>query len=205
MGKERPAPMNKILQMGVGLVALCGLAGCGSSGSATGSTLSNSVLLQQHDTAPRKQAASAEDEIDCPRVDIFEGGAALRAFGGSADPNSLRQQISISQVARECTATGGGGLSVKVGVEGRALIGPAGAPGTFTAPLNVLIKRGETVVARRTRTVSVTVPAGDTQGSFAVVEEGIAVPAGTGELGIEVGLGGTGAGKPEGKQRRKRR
>src|SRR4249919_586323 len=123
MGNERPVPMKKILQMGVGLVALFGLSACGSSGSATGSTLSNLFFFNSTTPPPESKAASAEDEIDCPRVEISEGGAALRAFGGSADPNSLRQQISISQVARECTATGGGSLTVKVGVEGRALIG----------------------------------------------------------------------------------
>jgi hypothetical protein len=205
MSKEKSAPAIKALRMGVGAIALFSLAACGSSGGTTGSTLSNLFFFNSTTPPPESKTVSPDDEVDCPRVEIFEGGAALRAFGGAVgDANALRNQISIAQVARECTPTGGGGLTIKVGVEGRALIGPVGAPGTFTAPLNILIKRGETVVARRTRTVSVTVPAGDTQGSFVVVEEGIAVPAGSGDLGIEVGLG-AGGGKPETPQRRKRR
>jgi hypothetical protein len=196
--------LARAARRGAGLVAVVGLAGCGSSGGTTGSTLSN-LFFFNSTTPPPARTAAAEDEVDCPTVDIFEGGAALRAFGASGDSNSLRQQISIAQLARECTPTGGGGLTLKVGVEGRALIGPAGAPGTFTAPLNVIVKRGETVVARRTRTVSVTVPPGETQGSFVVVEEDIAVPPGSGELAVEVGLGGTGERRAEKPQRTRRR
>jgi hypothetical protein len=48
----------------------------------------------------------------------------------------------------------------------------------------------------------VTIPAGDTQGSFVVVEENLVVPPGSGEFEIEVGLGGAGpAQRPVGRGR----
>lgn len=154
---------------------------------------------------PQAVPPDEEDEPFCPPVVVFEGGAALRAYAGggeAGEANALRHQISIANLARECANAPGGGLIVKVGVEGRALIGPVGGSGTFNAPLSILVKRGETIVARRSRNVAVTIPAGTAQGSFAVVEEGIAVPPGRGELSIEAGLGNVGAEKPQRRQRR---
>lgn len=153
-------------------------------------------------TAP---LAEEEEEPYCPTVDVFEGGAALRAYSGGAtgEAGSLRHQISIANLARECRNAPGGGLVVKVGIEGRALVGPVGSSGTFSAPLIILVKRGEAVVARRARNVSVTIPAGQTRASFTVIEEDIAVPPGKGELSILTGLGAAGATEPrEGRQRR---
>ncbi len=191
--------------LAVAAVALA-TAACGSSGGSTGSTVSNLFFFNSTTPPPLPGPDKSPDDIDCPRIDIFEGGAALRGFtsGQVGNSNEVRSQISIGQTARECTLAPGGGLTLKVGVEGRALVGPAGAPGTFTAPLTVFVKSGENVVARRTRTISVTVPPGDTQATFVAVEDGIAVPAGSANLSIEVGLGNPG-GAPQPSQRRARR
>src|SRR4029077_21020882 len=96
------------------------------------------------------------------------------AAGQSAESGALRHQISIADAASECTAAPDGGIVVKVGVVGRALLGPSGTAGTVTAPVTVLVKRGDVVVARRVRTVSVAIPPNGQQ-AFSFVEEGIAV------------------------------
>jgi hypothetical protein len=58
----------------------------------------------------------------------------------------------------------------------------------------VLVKSGSTVIANRASRTSVAVPAGDTQGSFAIVEDGIVVPpSASQDFEIEVGLGGVAA------------
>ncbi|MDJ1157848.1 hypothetical protein QNA08_06335 [Chelatococcus sp. SYSU_G07232] len=139
-----------------------------------------------------------EFDQDCPIVDVFEGGSAIRVGEGA----SLRHQISIANTARECASVPGGGYTVKVGVEGRALLGPTGSPGTFTAPVRIALKSGDRVIASRSRTVSVTIPAGQTQGSFVVVEEGLMVPPGQSDVTVEVGLGRGPAGEAPRRQRR---
>ena len=106
--------------------------------------------LRQHDRAAAAPQAGIEVK-DCPRVDVTEGGAALRTYAGgrTGSPEALRSQLTISNVARECIGRPDGTIVVKVGVEGRALIGPAGAPGRFDAPIHVVVKRGERVFANR--------------------------------------------------------
>ena len=47
---------------------------------------------------------------------------------------SLRYQVTFIQIARECTLRGGN-VVMKVGVQGRVIVGPAGAPGPLTLPL----------------------------------------------------------------------
>jgi hypothetical protein len=133
--------------------------------------------------------------VPCPAVTIAPGGAAINAYSGGAagGPETLRSQLSITNVARECTGRADGSIAVKVGVEGRALVGVAGAAGRFDAPLRFAIKRRDQVLASATRRAAVALTAGETQGSFAVVEEGLVVPAGTDDFDIEVGLGGSGA------------
>jgi len=193
--------MQRFLQIAAAGIGLA-LGGCNSSSSeGPGSTLRNLVGLGG---ATETTAAAAEDDLDiyCPPVGVIDGGAALQAYAGrTGDPNALRNQISLSNFARECVGRADGTTLVKVGVEGRALLGPAAsAGGRFEAPLRVVVKSGDRVIATRFRRVPITIPAGDTQGSFTVVEEGLVVPPGSGEFEIEVGLGGAAPGRSTGRR-----
>jgi hypothetical protein len=134
-------------------------------------------------------------EIACPAVTIAPGGAAINSYAGgrAGGPETLRSQISITDVARECIGRPDGPITVKVGVEGRALIGPGGSSGRFEAPVRFAIKQGEKVLVSTSRRASVALAPGQTQGTFIVVEETLVVPPGAGDFDIEVGLGGAGA------------
>lgn len=176
---------------------LClGLAGCGSSGSSSGQpstlqTLGNVVMFQSTTPPPADQLPKEDqdEQLVCPEVIIADGGAAVRAQSGQ-DSGSLRHQISILNVARECTPTGNGGFRLKVGVEGRVLLGPAGGPGNYGATLTTTVSRGTTQIARRAARVGGSVASGQGGTDFSHVEDGIIVPAGRGEVEIIVGLGG---------------
>lgn len=180
------------------------LSGCGSAGSGSGGaleTLGNVVMFQS--TKPPEPMVipdQGEGELNCPQVVIADGGAAVRAQSGS-DSGSLRHQISILTVARECTPTSGGGFTLKVGVEGRVLLGPAGSAGSYYATLSTQVLRGTNVVARRSARVGGSVPSGQGGTDFSYVEEGIVVPAGRGEVEIIVGLS-PGGGAPARRARR---
>lgn len=191
------------------LPILClGLAACGSSGSSSGQqsamqTLSNVVMFQS--TTPPVAEPLPNDPNDnfiCPEVIIAEGGAAIRAQGGT-DSGSLRHQISILNFARECIApTPAGGFNLKVGVEGRVLLGPAGSAGSYYGTLTTQVLRGTTVVARRASRVGGTVPSGQGGVDFSHVEEGIVVPPGRGEIEIIIGLSPGGGAAPARSRRR---
>lgn len=185
------------------LPLLCvGLAGCGSSGqSGTMGTIGNVLMFQSTTPPPAGQLPKDEEqELVCPEVIIADGGAALRVQPGQ-DSGSLRHQISILNVARECTPTGDGGFRLKVGAEGRILLGPAGGAGNYGATLTTQVLRGSTVVARRAARVGGTVSGGQSGTDFVHVEDGIVVPPGAGDVEIIVGLSSGGAGPARARRR----
>ena len=129
----------------------------------------------------------APEDVHCPSIGVAEGGSAIQVS---------RSQITLGQLARECLGQGDGSTLVKVGVQSRALLGPGGAAGRFDVPVRVVVRQGDRVLASRVRRLAVQIPAGDSQGSFALVEEGIVVPPSAAEdFEIEVGLGAGGAGQ----------
>lgn len=176
----RPALRSGAIALAVGLA----LAGCSSSsGTSGGGTSVGNFLFYGGATVP-PESPVPEYEVVCPKVDVAEGGSAIRVGG-----DNPRYQVSITDLARECTMTGGGAYQLKVGVEALALLGAGGNVGRITVPVHFTVKRGNTVIANRTRTTAVSFAAGETQAAFTVVEEGINVPAGEGEVTIAVGLG----------------
>ena len=189
-GRAASSPASRVtlrmaLLAGLGL----SLAGCQSLGVAN--PFSGLWSGPADEAPPTIVSSAAEAEEYCPSVDIIEGGAALRL--GGIESNSVRHQLTINQTARQCTANPAGGYTLRVGVQGLALLGPAGRPGRFDAPVRVRVTRGDTVIFDRTQQVSVTIAAGETQGQFTHVEQGIVVPPAPADAKIEVGLGSTAA------------
>jgi hypothetical protein len=191
-------------------IALLALAGAlAAAGPATaqgiGETLSN--LFKFGGTTVPPAAPKPTDEIYCPWVGVIEGGAAMRAYSGGrvGDPAALRHQISIGQLARECVAQEDGSILIKVGMEARALLGPAGSAGRFDVPVTFMVRRGERVLSAKTQRVAVSVPQGETAGSVVVVQDGLVVPPRTGDFDIDVGLVAGAGGKRERSARRERR
>jgi hypothetical protein len=82
----------------------------------------------------------------------------------------------------------GNEISVKIGIEGRALLGPSGSPGTFAAPVRFVIKRGDKVMVSRLQRTTVTIPAGETGASFIMIEDNLLVPKSGEEMTIVVGF-----------------
>ena len=166
------------------VVGLGGLSACTSLGlaeSSGGSALANLVKYGSV-TEPPIAERPPEEAPDCPPVLVAAGRAALK---------SGTSQVSVANVARECIERPNGAVAVKVGIEGRALLGPGSGSARFDVPVTIVLKRGETVLASRVKRVAVSIPAGQAQASFVVVEGGLIVPPGTGEFDIEIGLGGS--------------
>jgi len=59
------------------------------------------------------------EELQCPPVEIDEGGAAARV--GGPENASVRYQFAIANTARECAPVSTNQFSLKVGVSGRLL------------------------------------------------------------------------------------
>lgn len=154
------------------------LAGCGGIGtfgeSSGGSELGRLAIFGNPQNLPVERPADIEDVPNCPAVGVIEGAAAWRVGRGNSAAE-VAHQASLTDVARECRFSPGQ-LSLKVGVEGRMIIGALGKPGTYTVPVKVQVKRTDQVVATRAAKVSVTVPAGQGSVTFAHVEDNIVLP-----------------------------
>jgi hypothetical protein len=89
-------------------------------------------------------SADTPAEIDCPQVQVREGAGTYtqNATEGDQSALSLRWQATFAQNARECHVSAGM-LTIKVGVEGRVISGPAGAPSNVVVPLRyALVQEG---------------------------------------------------------------
>ncbi|MCI9881303.1 hypothetical protein MTL_14740 [Methylobacterium goesingense] len=177
-----------------GLVLATALAasalGTGGTFAEEGNFFTN-MLKYGGTTVPPSQPADTDPPY-CPTVAVPEGGAAIQSYAGRAgDSTSLRHQVTIGRLARECAKIQDGSVSVKVGVEGQVLLGPAGKAGRFDAPVTISIKAGDKVVVSRVHRVSVAVASGAAQGLFSFVEDNLLVPAAMSrDYDIEVRLGG---------------
>jgi len=119
-------------------------------------------------------------EIECPGVEVRNGAATLSiaAQGVEAGPMTTRYQVTIGDTARECAPLGGV-MTMKVGVQGRVLVGPAGAPGQVDIPLRiVVVQEGvnpKTIVSKFYR-VPVQVPPGQMSVPYTQVEQDLTFP-----------------------------
>lgn len=152
-------------------------------------------------TVPPSQPENLEPAY-CPSVDVAEGGAALRIMAGA----NVRTQISLGRLARECARQPDGSIAVKVGVEARVLLGPAGSPGTFDVPVTFSIKSNEKVVMSRVGRTTSQIAPGEAQDLVQIVVNDLSVPpAMTGDYEIEVSLGAAKAGAAKAKKPRHRK
>jgi hypothetical protein len=125
-------------------------------------------------------SANTEAEVDCPGVNVRQGAStlAVTAPGAESGPMTTRYQVTIAQTARECAALGSV-MTMKVGVEGRVLLGPAGGPGQVDIPLRMaVVQEGpapKTVVSKFYR-LAVAVAPGQTSVPFVHVEQDLTFP-----------------------------
>ncbi|WP_157961385.1 hypothetical protein [Microvirga flavescens] len=189
--------LGRKASVGAVALAMAALGGCGAPGEG-GSTLGNMVLFAGT-TVPEPLPPTIED-VYCPPVSVIEGGSALQAYTGGrvGDASGLRSQISLSQMARECAGRPDGSTVVKIGAQGRALLGAGGGSGgRFDVPLRIIVKSGSSVFADRVVRGTATIPAGDTLGTFTIIEDGIVVPAASAhDFTIDIGLGSAGSARP---------
>lgn len=143
----RTAANRTATQAGLlGIVAALALAlgGCGT-GSLSG--MSTNIFGSKKSEAMAASDASGvsipdNSDVECPGVDVRTGAATLAIHGpaASGDPGvlDLRYQGTIIRTARECHVNAGV-MTMKVGIEGRIITGPAGGPGKIDVPLRIAV------------------------------------------------------------------
>jgi len=137
---------------GLRAVAFAGVAlalgACGSTSTSSllsGSPLdlfSSSSKATKTDTAASGTETVSASDIECPEMKVRTGASTLMVGSkpGDGEPAALdvRYQGTIIRMARECNVHAGM-MTMKVGIEGRIITGPAGAPGTVDVPLRIAV------------------------------------------------------------------
>jgi hypothetical protein len=146
--------LGRALPVGAVLV-LAGLAaGCSSTSSLFGSSDSSanaqasdasttdrlSALVFGPPARPGEGVEAPKADLDCPSVDIRQGASTLTVAPPTRDASAagIRYQASIGRTARDC-ALAGGTMSLRVGVQGRIVLGPAGGPGQLDIPIRYAV------------------------------------------------------------------
>ena len=106
------------------------------------------------------------------------GTLTLAGKPPEAAATDVRYQLTFTQLARQCALIGGD-LVMKVGVQGRIIVGPAGGPGQLELPFRyAVVREGVTprTIATKFKRVPADVPAGQTNVVFSDVEESLSFP-----------------------------
>jgi hypothetical protein len=148
------------------------LAGCASPSMPSFSSLFGSGT--QAGDANAAAASTLPPNFECPPVTVRSGASTLTSSADSneATATNLRYQVSIGTTARECRGAAGNMVSVKVGIQGRVILGPQGAPGTVDVPIRYAVVFDgvpQRTVTTRLERISVTVPPDDTNVLFSHV------------------------------------
>jgi hypothetical protein len=126
--------------------------------------------------------ANAQPDVECPFIDIRQGASTLilppPPPDGSNEAMTLKYQGSFVRAARECSVVNGQ-MVLKVGIQGRVIVGPAGGPGHVDVPIRVAVvdapSSGTKVIT--TKFIQIPVDITDNNGaSFSHIEEGLSFP-----------------------------
>ena len=137
-------------------------------------------------TAPQPGAPPAESDLTCPPIAIRAGAStfAVAAAGKQAVGNDVRFQATIGKTARECNLSGGE-ITARIGIQGRVIAGPAGAPPSVEIPLRIAVVQGgvtEKVIATKAYRTSVEMTE-DGSVPFSFVADDLVYPVPTGGNG----------------------
>ena len=165
------------------------------SGFITGSTPSSAA-------ASTSSSTPTSEDFDCPRIDIRPGASTLlmNATTDETDALGLRYQGTFVRAARECRVQAPN-VSIKVGLQGRIIVGPSGGPGMVTVPLRyALVQEGlssSRVLWSKLYVEQVQVPPQMQSVNFTHIQEDIVIPippaADLSEYVIYIGFDPTGA------------
>ena len=164
-------------------VALFGLAlgGC----SSVPSMPSASSFFSSGSSAGAQANASAEASqpmnFECPSIAVRTGASTMSNYGnGDQSPTNLRYQVGIGQTARECRLNNGV-VTMKIGIQGRVVVGPQGAGTTqLDVPVRLAVVHetptNPKAVTTKLERVSVTIPQDSGNVAFTMIDNEISFP-----------------------------
>ena len=136
--------------------------------------------------APPPGSQEAPGDLFCPPVSIRAGAStyAVGLPGKQAAGNDLRFLVSITRTARQCTIDNGQ-ITARIGIQGRVIAGPAGAPAMVVVPMRTAVVQAgvqEKTIATKVYQTTVSMSE-DGSVPFTLVAEDLVYPAPSAAVG----------------------
>jgi hypothetical protein len=190
-GTDHPTNPYERSRVGAALLLALLTCGCasqigGSASSPTGAphgysgTGSFSDFFAGSSAKGAQTAATGQGDVTCPPLEVRQGASTLTVSpAGDNSAMSIRYQGAFVRMARNCTVAEGN-MTMRIGIEGRVVVGPTGGPGEVVVPLRIAVVQetpgGTKPVTTKFIRIPVTLEAGDSRKLFAHVEEGLSFP-----------------------------
>jgi hypothetical protein len=182
---------NRLARMAV-IAAVAGGLACLTAAPASAQSLTDrfkSLFGGKSDEEPAVAAPAAPQDtgdLTCPPVTVRAGAStyAVAAPGKQPVGNDLRFQATISKMARECSLNGGV-ITARIGIQGRVIAGPAGAPAAVQVPIRVAVVHGgvsEKTIATKAYQTTVNMTESGSE-PFTLVAEDLTYPVPPGAAG----------------------
>jgi hypothetical protein len=132
-----------VLAFAAAMLSGCGggsMFGSGSSDSPSIGDRFSQLFGSKSQAVGETSPASPDNDLTCPTVAIRPGAStfAVGMPGKDATGTDLRYQATITRTARDCNLANGQ-ITARIGIQGRIIAGPAGAPTTVDVPLRVAV------------------------------------------------------------------
>jgi hypothetical protein len=170
----------RTLRFGALAAAVLALTGC-SMGNMFGSAGPASTMQTANPTAQELSAAATAAlpaiATECPPIKVRPGGEALFYYGKGkvGDPHSLNYQAVLDKQSRNCVASNGL-ITVKMGVVGRVLLGPAGSQANVDVPIRFAVERDGVPMYSEKYDIPTQINPSTQSGEFVKVVENVAIP-----------------------------
>lgn len=157
------------------LLSACSMGGIGGAPSAT------NQALQTASASPAEIAAQSPAlpaiATECPPIKVRPGAEAIYYYGKGqvGNPKDLQYQAVIDKQSRNCVVSNGL-ITVKMGVVGRFLLGPAGNQTSVDLPLRFAVERDEAPLFSEKYSIPVTVAPSAQSSEFVKVVENVQIP-----------------------------
>lgn len=157
------------------------LSGCsmgnmfGSAGPAPSASQTANPTAQELSAAAT--AALPAIATECPPIKVRRGGEALFYYGKGkvGDAHALNYQAVLDKQSRNCVASNGL-ITVKMGVVGRVLLGPAGTQAKVDVPIRFAVERDGVPLYSETYQIPTAIDPATQSGEFVKVVENVAIP-----------------------------
>jgi hypothetical protein len=180
------------------LLAACSSLGESASDNVVANTIFGAPNTRQQNAVvlDAEHFGKSEAVVACPPVSIRPGTEQIVVYQpgkvneAAGEKPAVQYQASIDTTARECHNAPEGGVTVKLGVQGHVVGGPAAKAGTVTLPLRVAVLQGsDKILKSELFKIGVSLQPPDMRADFTKIDDTILVPASPGNTDFRILVG----------------